>query len=200
MTEGAVMTILLRDSPFEVHRQVFKEGVEKRGGYIPTPVPTAETDKRVQEGRAVGIAIDDGMAAYRHMYVFGKEALSTGYIGYYYFPKFPLKREIDNGLTALQESGILQKVTFYYLNCLFKNKWTTTVCFKQLKNVAEWPLMRNERIMLRERSINEPVIIGMSHFTPMLVILIIGLSITTLLFLPEWIAKRTLYNDKRLQI
>lgn len=111
MTESTALISLFRDSPFEVHRQVFKEGVEKRGGYTPTPVPTAESYKKAQEGSAVGIAMDDAIAPYRHVGILGKEALTTSYIGYYYSPKLPLKEEIDKGLTALQESGIMQKVT-----------------------------------------------------------------------------------------
>ncbi len=57
--------------------------------------------------------------------------------------------------------------------------------------MAEWPLMRNERIMLREKSMNEPVIIGMSHFTPILIILVIGLLITMVSFSTELMTKRS---------
>ncbi len=113
MTKGTAVTSLLRDSPFEVHRKVYKEGLELRGGYTQTPVPTAELYQRVLEGRAVGIALDDAMAPYRHLVVLGKEVLTTGYVGYYYAPKLPLKKEIDKGLTVLQESGVLQKVTYF---------------------------------------------------------------------------------------
>ncbi len=84
MTQGAVMTGLLKYSPFEVQRRLFKEGIQERGGFIPTPVPTPYTRQRTLDGHAVQIASDDGMAPYRHIYVASKEAWPTGYIAIYF--------------------------------------------------------------------------------------------------------------------
>ncbi len=113
MTQGAVMTGLLKYSPFEVQRRVFEESILKRGGFIPTPVPTPYTRQRTLDGHAVQIASEDGMAPYRHTYVASKEAWTTGYIGFYFSLKFPLKDEVNRDLITLQEMGIMIKVMSY---------------------------------------------------------------------------------------
>ncbi len=121
---GTVMTLLLRDSPFEVHRKVFKEGLEKRGGFVPEAIPPPEENQRVQDGLAVGVATDDTLTAYKHMYLYGKESFYSAYIGFYYFLKLPIKDEIDQALLALQESGVINKVIID-----FSSHDTHSLCF-----------------------------------------------------------------------
>ncbi len=119
ITAGSVIILMMRDSPFEVHRRAFHEGVEERGGYFESTVMPPDLIQTIRDGKSVGIAPQDSMAPYQHFARPGKDVLTTGYTGFYYPNKQPLKKELDKGLQALYEAGITEEVTLLYLIITF---------------------------------------------------------------------------------
>ncbi len=140
---GTVIVQLMRDSPFEVHRRAFHEGVEKRGGYSTSAIMPTHLMRRLIEGKAVGVAPDDSMAPYQHVGQVGKEVLTTGFTGFYYPVKMPLMKELNRGIQHLFESGISEQVNpglrghLDYLTTIPSNIMHLTINWGYISNTVE---------------------------------------------------------------
>ncbi len=113
---NSLMTVLLRDSPMEIHRKLYQDNVMKRGGsYSGSVVPPPYVFDRIMEGEAFAFQIEDGLASNKHKLHKLDEAVTWGPSGYYFDLHLPIADEILDALWRFRDGGVVKKVSYVYM-------------------------------------------------------------------------------------
>ncbi len=118
IVKGSILTSFLRDSPREVHRNVYKESLLKHGGFYPDNILPPDVMDIILDGKAVTLWPGEGLAIYQHLLVRGQEPMPNGPVGYLYRMNLPIRDELDKALMTLLECGTIKEVAekVWYVN------------------------------------------------------------------------------------